>query len=185
VHEGHRDYDPAMADAAVVIGVTAVLTSGVLGPLVLHHAQKDRDTLTDMRSTLDAAIEPLAKARAQGAWLESWAFKPGVDQAEVDERAEELLHQTHLVEAHGVKLEVRFPESKLVTAYMTAGGAMNAQAEAFWFRREGIWTVVRAQQVVHEAEQVYAAAYDEFIAEAAMWNDSRHFPMGLPRSGTG
>jgi hypothetical protein len=111
-----RVYAPAVPSGEVVIGVTAVITSGVLGPLVLHHAQKDRDSLGDQRTALDLAVEPIAKARAQTAWLENYAFDPKVSKAEVDRRLEETLHQMHLVDAFAVKLTLRFPGSELALA---------------------------------------------------------------------
>jgi hypothetical protein len=85
----------------------AVLTSGVFGPLVLHQTQKRRDSLTDQRAALHAAIGPLAKARAQISWLQVSGFDRDVDLAERDRRFEDLLHQTQLLEAHLVKLQIR------------------------------------------------------------------------------
>jgi hypothetical protein len=168
-----------MADGAVLIGVTAVLTSGVLGPLVLHHTQKDRDSLSDQRTALDAAIQPLAECRAQGAWLQAWAFETRTDQAEVEKRAEELLDLTHLVEAHGVKLQIRFGDCKLVTSYLAAGGALNEQASIFWRRRAGVIpTVAQYDEEMRSAETIYRDAYARFIELASSWHAERNWPHG-------
>jgi hypothetical protein len=166
-----------VADAAAIIGVTAVLTSGFLGPLVLHHAQKDRDSLSDMREALDSAIEPLASARAQTFWIEAYAFGKAVGQQEIERRIEEVLHQLHLVDAHAAKLKLRFPNDALSGAYGDATDAANEKMSIVWRRRAGeIALIEDYKKEMNAAEQAFAEAFDAFLEAATRWHRERHWP---------
>ena len=182
-----ESYDHAV-DGAVVIGVVAVLTSGVFGPMVLYYSQKRRDGLTDHRAALDAAIDPLAKARAQVSWLQASGFRRDPDRAERDRRFEDLLHQAQLLEAHLVKLQIRFGEP-LAGAYGGAAGAVNEQAGILWRRRSGVIpTVAQFDQEMHEAESVYVGEYTRFIELGRAWHGDRRLPRRVRAeraSGTG
>jgi hypothetical protein len=157
-----------MADGAVIVGVAAVLTSGVLGPLVLHQAQKDRDDRADVRATLDAAAEPLAIARAHDMWLGAFAFDSGMQRAEVTERLTAFLEQGHIVEAHALKLELRFPGSELAGSYKTASGALGTKGAAVVHRMSGITpTVAVYDQAREAAEREYRDAYTRFVRLAS------------------
>jgi hypothetical protein len=157
-----------MADGAVIVGVAAVLTSGVLGPLVLHQTQKDRDDRDDIRATVDAAAEPLAIVRSHDVWLEAFAFDNRTPRTEVAARMTAMIEQGHIVEAHALKLELRFPDSELPGAYQDAGAALGAKAGAVLRRSYGITpTVVAYDQEREAAEHEYNRAYARFVILAS------------------
>jgi hypothetical protein len=161
-----------MADGTVILGVTAVLTSGVFGPLVLHHAQKDRDTLGARRAVLDSAVGALAVARAQEAWLEAAVLRddqPATD--EVNRRMEELLRQTHVAEAHALKLELRFGKSELSDACTAAAGAINEQASTVSLHWYGSLPRGAVEAAIEQAEAIYLDNYARFVNAGVKWHE--------------
>lgn len=157
-----------MADGAVIVGVAAVLTSGVLGPLVVHQAQKDRDDRDDVRAVIDAAAEALAVVRSHDAWLEAFAFESTTANDLVRSRIVEMLERGHAVEAQALKLELRFPGSELAGAYQAAGLALGSKAGVALRHWYGI-TPTRAsyEQERESEENEYRVAYELFVRRAA------------------
>ncbi len=166
-----------MADGAVVVGVVGILTSGVLGPLVLHHANKERDSRQDQRNALDAATEPLAAARGQIAWLQM--HDPEGD--EWAERYEEMYQQLHLVTSHSLRLKMRFgPRTELTKAYAAAGHTSAQQAHVLWDEHGGQMSSDDAAARFDEVDLLYVDAYERFVAECRRWYEDTQWPYGKP-----
>jgi hypothetical protein len=157
-----------MADGAVIVGVTAVLTSGVVGPMVLHQMQKDRDDRSDVRAALDAAAEALATARAHDVWISSFAFDDRTPSEQIKERIVAMLEQAHIVAAHAPKLEIRYPDSELAGAYEVAGTSLIGKTGAVLRRAYGITPNAATYNLEREgAEREYLAAYTRFVQLAS------------------
>jgi hypothetical protein len=162
----------------VIVGVAGLVGTTIVGPLIQHHIQKDRESQDDVRRTLDAATEPLVAVTGLLALTTSKLFDDRVPEAERAALLDQLQTQVYLVESHVLKLSMRFgAQSLLVQAYGAAGGARAKQAEYLWDRREGlIKQFSEYEQRMNEAEAVYDAAYESFIQEARKFHEDSGWP---------
>jgi hypothetical protein len=170
-----------MADGTLILGVTAVLTSGVFGPLVLHQTEKDRDDRTDRRAVLDEALASLSLARSQETWLETWLLAEWPPErlpirAELDSRAKELFDQAHLLEAVAVRLNIRLGNGKLVDSYVAAVAETVEQAGALWRYQQGLLEMQVATRIVLDAEDQFAIHYDRLLDAARRWHQDNGLP---------
>jgi hypothetical protein len=93
---------------------------------------------------------------------------PPKNPAGFTQRVTAILEQGHIVEAHALKLELRFPGSELAGSYQTAGTALGAKAGAVLRRTAGITaTVAVYDQEREEAEREYGDAYIRFVQLAS------------------
>jgi hypothetical protein len=160
-----------MADGAVILGVTGILTTGILGPIVAHHIQKDRETRTDHRVAIDEATDALVRASSRLAAGAGQTFSSASNTEERRAGLDALQEDLFAVEGHSLKLEMRLGERSLTDAYKAAGGAMVRQGEVLWDNLHGKYAKLEdVRRELEEADRVWRGAYEAFLRSARAWH---------------
>lgn len=153
-----------MADGTVIVGVTGIVTSGVLGPYVAHKTQQTRARQDDRVTALDQAIGALTGTAGEAAWLETRAFGP--KGGDWDERMKALLAQVYALRGHHFQLEMRFGEVPLTSAYLGAAETLREVAAILWDHSHGKFkTAEEVDGKLDEARVVYRKMYDDLLTE--------------------
>src|SRR4051812_33093010 len=109
-----------MSDAAIV-GIVGIVVSGVLGPLIAYHIQKDRQSYEDKRNLLDDAVvaassfvASLSKARDAVVRFQGVPMHSPGDQEIVGSAVASLVDGLQQTNAVNNRLQLRFgKEDKL------------------------------------------------------------------------
>lgn len=164
--------DPATS--AIIGGVAGAITTGILGPALLHYLQGDRAGKNDRRDVLDAAAEPMARAAARAQALNRVAGKTpeGFDW---DSELREYTSLTYEVRAHALRIQFRFGEGKIASSYMAAAKALNELGQVHAKAKRGQYKL--HADVIADLDAAgarYGAAFEEFARAAHRWYEDAH-----------